>query len=654
MTEEPVMNESKKPNEPTKLDDFQIPYDGAQFNVLELSSRDEPEWSWERLHQSRQILDSLPMGIGLVVHGKLLFLNRRMAEILADTGESNLVGRDFLGFIPLGCQQLVAKSLRNALATSALTPVGETDFIRTNGKLITTHMIVRAIKFEEQDAVLALLSEISPLPAMPASTEVPWKEAADPLQENAHETTEAVRVLLERIDDLTQQCESLRRRGQLIGAIFDEAQDLVFSKDINLRYTFVNPAMQKLHGRSASEILGLSADDLMPGEAGKRVNAVDARVIAGETVEEVYTTPIHGIPLTFHGIRAPLRNPAGHIIGMFGIVRNITDNKGIRNPELSPAKRSYPSRVMKETLLQAQSVAASDGTVLLLGESGSGKDFMAKWIHDHSKRADGRFFSINCAAVSGELADSELFGHEAGAFTGARTAKKGLLQLAEGGTLLLNEIGEFSLPLQAKLLTFLDTKSFLRVGGEQIIHVNVRIMAATHRVLANEVAEGRFLAPLFYRLNVLKLDVPPLRERVEDIPIIAREIISSLAKEMQLKRVPEFDSSSLYALANYHWPGNVRELKNVVERALMLWKGGSLRIDTRSLDVIPEPWSHKVNLDADRSLHEVLDEVARALCVESVRRCNGSKTKAARMLGISRGVLYRSMKRTNMSRDFET
>ncbi len=648
------MSESKKPNEPIKLDDLQIPYDGAQFNVFELSSRDKPEWSRERLHRSRQILDSLPMGIGVVVHGKLVFLNQRMAEILAVTGESNSVGRDFLDFIPLGCQQLVAKSLRNALVTSALTPVGETDFIRTNGKLITTHMIVRAIKFEEQEAVLVLLSEISPLPAIPATTEVPWEEAADPLQENASETTEPVRVLLERIDDLTQQCESLRKRGQLIGAIFDEAQDLVFSKDINLRYSFVNPAMQKLHGRSASEILGLSADDLMPGEAGKRVNDVDARVIAGETVEEVYTTPIHGTPLTFHGIRAPLRNSAGRIVGMFGIVRNITDNKGIRNPEMSPAKCSYPSRAMKETLLQAQSVAASDGTVLLLGESGSGKDFMAKWIHDHSKRADGRFFSINCAAVSGELADSELFGHEAGAFTGARTAKKGLLQLAEGGTLLLNEIGEFSLPLQAKLLTFLDTKSFLRVGGEQIIHVNVRVMAATHRVLANEVAEGRFLAPLFYRLNVLKLDVPPLRQRVEDIPIIAREIVSSLAKEMQLKRVPEFDSSSLHALANYHWPGNVRELKNVVERALMLWKGGNLRVDTRSLDVIPEPWSHKVNLDPDRSLHEVLDEVAKALCVESVRRCNGSKTKAARMLGISRGVLYRSMKRTNMSRDFET
>jgi PAS domain S-box-containing protein len=646
------MEDFKKKKDQTAFETFGIPYDGGQMTAPEPPYVGKLEWSWQTLHQSEPLLDSLPLGFCLVVQGEIVFANHGLAEKFGSTKPTALVERQFLDLIGPEDRQSVSDRLRTALATRGSSTVSEAVLVRPDGTQAPAHMAIRAISFEGRPAALVsvtLLGRFLPIGQWPDGS-----GTAESAQQDAGEDESEVRLLLDRIDELSQERDEMERKGELLRAMVNDAHDLIFSKDMNLRYTFVNPAMEKLHRRSASEILGTLAAELMPGEAAKRVRAVDSRVLAGETVEEIYTTPINETPLTFHGIRIPLRNRDGKVVGLFGIVRNITETNQAPDPSLTSTKRTFPSKAMKEALFQAQSIAASDGTVLLLGESGSGKDYLARWIHEHSRRSDGRFFAVNCAAVSGELADSELFGHEAGAFTGARTAKKGLLQLAEGGTLLLNEIGEFSLPLQAKLLTFLDTKSFLKVGGEHLVNVNVRIMAATHRMLMKEVAEGRFLSALFYRLNVLRIDVPPLRDRVEDIPIIAGEIVGRLAKEMQLQKVPELDAHSLAALANYHWPGNVRELRNVLERAIMLWKGGSLHIDPSFLETTPEVWSHSVNFDADRSLPEVLGNVAKAICAESLRRCNGNKTEAARLLGISRGALYRSMRKGELPRDFGT
>ena len=551
------MAEKKKKRDQSAFEVFGIPHDGGQFTTLEPPYFRETEWSLEGIDKSQAILDALPAGICVVLQGKLIYANRMVAEVLVGTKPSAALRRQFLDLVASEHRQLVEDRLRTALATTSSVPMLGASVKCADGTLAHAHMVINAITFEGQKAAVVLVNLADGL--CPVATSSHGAEQPPSGSHPPHE----VRRLLDRIDELTQERDDLARKGELLRAMVNDAQDLIFSKDANRRYTFVNPAMEKLHRRSASEILGTLAEDVMPGEAAKRIRAVDSRVLAGETVEEIYTTPIKETSLTFHGIRAPLRNGQGKVVGLFGIVRNITETNQAPCLGPSPTERTFPSKAMRETLLQAQSIAASDGTVLLLGESGSGKDYLARWIHENSKRSDGRFLSVNCAAFSGELADSELFGHEAGAYTGARTAKKGVLQLAEGGTLLLNEIGEFSLPLQAKLLTFLDTKSFLKVGGERLVHVNVRIMAATHRMLMKEVAEGRFLSALFYRLNVLRIDVPPLRERVEDIPLIAREIVSRLAKEMQLQTVPELDAHSLSALAHYHWPGNVRELRNV-------------------------------------------------------------------------------------------
>ena len=216
-------------------------------------------------------------------------------------------------------------------------------------------------------------------------------------------------------------------------------------------------------------------------------------MLKGETIEEQHSRLVNGSLTTFHNIRTPLFDGKGLIVGIIGLSRDVTDLKSATQKD-----RSCPARFLaKSTRLvldRAALAAQSDCVVLLLGESGSGKDWFARHIHDSSPRANGPFFSINCAAISSELAESELFGHERGAFTGAGRRKRGLLELAEGGSLLLNEIGEMSLSLQSKLLTFLDTRFFMRVGGEDVVKVNARLMVATNRDLEAQVKPACFAA----------------------------------------------------------------------------------------------------------------------------------------------------------------
>jgi PAS domain S-box-containing protein len=438
--------------------------------------------------------------------------------------------------------------------------------------------------------------------------------------------------------------EDLRSSEERFRAVFQAARDCIFLKDRSLRYTHVNPAVERLIGLDATEIIGRTAEHLYGRETGEVIREINLRVLDGQSIEQEQVRPIKGEKLTFHDVTVPLSSPSGTIIGVCTISRNISERAGTtRIPRIFD--KQYPSPAMRATLEKARFAAARDSIVLICGESGSGKDYVAQWIHNHSRRVSGRFFAINCAALPQELAESELFGHEAGAFTGARGRKKGLLELAEGGTILLNEIGELPLPLQAKLLTFLDTKSFVRVGGEKSIRINARLIAATHRNLEDEVADGRFLPALFYRLNVFSVKAPPLRERIEDLPTLCEEILSSLAPDMELTEIPVLESSLVAALSRYSWPGNVRELRNVLERALMLWDKGSFELTAPLLCKVPDDWSHQVDFPRDRSLHDVTDEVIELLCKEALLRCEGRRKDAARMLGISRNSLYRYMKR---------
>ena len=332
------------------------------------------------------------------------------------------------------------------------------------------------------------------------------------------------------------------------------------------------------------------------------------------------------------------------------LLRNARGSRYVRRPDardIAKKTPNYPSKVMQSTMMKAQTAAATDTTILLLGESGSGKDFLAKYIHDNSSRCDGPFFAVNCAAVATELAESELFGHEPGAFTGARGRKRGLLELAQGGTLLLNEVGELSHILQAKLLTFLDTRSFTRVGGESQIHVEARLIAATNRPLEAEVKKGTFRQDLYYRLNVFSITVPPLRERVDDLPILAYEILGGLSGEMALPSLT-IEAPVMEALMNYSWPGNIRELRNVLERASILSGEGPITRSSLALSEDAEEWFLTVSFPDKRSIHDVAEEVKRSLIAEALRRSGGSKQEAARLLGISRHALAHQIKSLGM------
>jgi two-component system response regulator AtoC len=284
-------------------------------------------------------------------------------------------------------------------------------------------------------------------------------------------------------------------------------------------------------------------------------------------------------------------------------------------------------------------VAASPAsTVLLTGESGTGKDLVAKIIHYASARASRPFMNITCSALPEQLLESELFGHERGAFTDARLQKKGLLEAADGGTVFLDEIGEMTPGLQAKLLRFLEEKSFKRVGGSQDIHVDVRVVAATNRNLEEDVARHRFRADLFFRLNVLPIEIPPLRSRPDDIPLLVEYFIDTFNSEFR-KRVQGVTAPALAGLRVYGWPGNVRELRNVIERAMLLSDGD--RLDARDFTLSSTTMGTAEAFGLPPAGVD-LEELERSLVVQALKRSGGNQTKAGTFLGLNRDqIRYR-------------
>ena len=307
---------------------------------------------------------------------------------------------------------------------------------------------------------------------------------------------------------------------------------------------------------------------------------------------------------------------------------------------------------LKKTLGQLEKAARAGAfTVLVLGETGSGKELMARFLHAQSPRAGGPFVELNCGAIPENLLESELFGHEKGAFTDAKRFKKGLFESAHQGTLFLDEIGEMSFPLQSKLLRVLENRTFRRVGGNEDITVDVRVVAATHRDLRKHVADGKFREDLFFRLNVLPVVMPPLRERPEDVPVLAQHFIRKVA--LDLGRPPaRVHPEALALLQAYAWPGNVRELRNVVERVLLLESDEEILPHHLPPEITGggaggvEPGS-----PFPAGVVRPLAEIERLAIEHALRVCDGNKTRAAEKLGISRQTLRTKLKEYGMKDD---
>ena len=309
------------------------------------------------------------------------------------------------------------------------------------------------------------------------------------------------------------------------------------------------------------------------------------------------------------------------------------------------------SPAMKKLLEVAGRAAASDSTVVLTGESGSGKQVVSEFIHEASPRRDGPFVYVNCVAISEDLIESTLFGHERGAFTGAVSRKPGRLEGAAGGTAFLDEIGDISPGLQTKLLHFLETGEFERVGGNQTVRVDCRIVAATNKDLALEVKEGRFREDLYYRLNVITLRVPPLRERPEDVALLGSHFLSHFAKEMK-RDVTAFAPETLRAMETYTWPGNVRQLKNAVERMVVLAPGQRLEADLLPPEIrMPGLTEAGPMVQGDQPFREAVAGFKRSLLTKVLDDCNGNQTKAAEKLELQRSYLNRLLKDLGLRAD---
>ncbi len=320
------------------------------------------------------------------------------------------------------------------------------------------------------------------------------------------------------------------------------------------------------------------------------------------------------------------------------------ENRGLRETLRGRDQIIGQSEALRGVLDLCQRVATSNATVLLLGETGTGKELTARVIHNASRRREKPFVAINCAALPETLLESELFGHEAGAFTGATGQKMGRFELADGGTLLLDEIGDLAGPIQIKLLRVLQEREFVRVGGTKTVACDVRIIAATSRDIKKAMDAGTFREDLYFRLNVFPISIPPLRQRREDIPLLVNHFVDRYATELNVAK-PAVSDPATALLAGYHWPGNIRELRNVVERAVLLADGQVI-----------QPVHLPREITGDQPAHETTEATSslwgyeKAMIVKALQENRWNQSKAARTLGISRDNLRYRIKKFKIER----
>ena len=418
-------------------------------------------------------------------------------------------------------------------------------------------------------------------------------------------------------------------------------------------------AVQVLDGEGADLVL---LDIRMPGKTGLQVlEHINSRYPETPTIlMTAYSSVAGAVEAMRHGAYDYLVKPFNQE-EVAVVVRKALDTTRLQRElrmlrEEARAKHGLANMVGKSPQMREVSdlitkvAASAASTVLLQGESGTGKDLVAKAIHYSSDRADKPFMNITCSALPETLLESELMGHERGAFTDAREMKRGLFELAEGGTLFLDEIGDMGMGLQAKLLRFLEDKIVRRVGGTRDFKVNVRIIAATNRDLQRAVSEGRFREDLYYRLNVIRIRMPALREHSEDVPLLVVHFVDQFNREFR-KRTRGFTAEATQRLVNYGWPGNVRELRNVVERAMILEKKELLGLDELPAEIRDSPVSTEAgNPVVPQEIHLPdpgvgLKDMEHEMLRRALTKTGGNQTRAAALLRISRDALRYKMKK---------
>jgi len=448
-------------------------------------------------------------------------------------------------------------------------------------------------------------------------------------------------------EDLLRQSEE-RFRVALKGSPI-----AVFTQDRDLRYTWFYNFAQL----SSSEVLGKTDEEIVGPNNARRLRELKLKLLeTGTGVREEIAIQHEGMTFTYDVTLEPLLDAENKVVGITGAAMDVARLRELADrfqdaAEKLAREKSYleseiqtelgfkeiigQSPALREVLSKARIVAPTNSTVLLLGETGTGKELVARSVHALSGRRDNTFIKLNCAAVPSGLLESELFGHEKGAFTGAVNKKIGRIELADKGTLFLDEIGELPPELQPKLLRVLQDREFERLGGVQTLHVDVRIVAATNRDLRQDIADRKFREDLFYRLNVFPIELPPLRERRDDIPLLVHHFVHKHAARMG-KRIDTIPDDTIHILRNWNWPGNVRELENVLERMVIMSRGSILAAPPAELG------------DADTLAEDNLTEIEREHIIRVLRETNGvlsGEDGAASRLGVKRTTLQSMMKR---------
>jgi PAS domain S-box-containing protein len=437
------------------------------------------------------------------------------------------------------------------------------------------------------------------------------------------------------------------QRSSVLESVFDQLSDALVLYDPDFRITGVNRSAEKLFGVSSEEMLGKHCQDIFkcslcePG-CGVLVGLNQTPAAPNCTVR-LHTE--NGMERLVVMRTNQMFDDDGKLSGVVATIKDITD-------EAAPQKREVigESGAMREVMNFVRRVAASEATTILLeGENGTGKDLVAKTLHYQSIRQAEPFIAINCAAIPETLLESELFGYEKGAFTDARSQKRGIFELADKGTLFLDEIGEIPLMLQAKLLRVLEDQTFRRLGGLKDIQLDLRVVAATNKNLREAVKEGAFRQDLYFRLNVIQILIPPLRERTEDILPLARFFIEHYNRKFK-RSIEGVSDGAARMLLSHDWPGNVRELRNAIERSMILEE--SSLITPPSLPMaISRPESGPLPIAAPLEIPTdglSLEENERSLLAKALEKTNGNQTQAARLLRITRDTLRYKMKKFNL------
>jgi len=435
----------------------------------------------------------------------------------------------------------------------------------------------------------------------------------------------------------------------VLESVFDQLSDALVLYDPEFRITGVNRAAEKLFGMSSEAMLGKHCQEIFhcavcEPNCGVLVGLNQPQMAPNCTVR-LHTD--NGMERLVVMRTNQMFDNAGELAGVVATIKDITE-------EAAPQKREViaESPCMREMMNFVRRVSASEATTILLeGENGTGKDLIAKTLHYQSVRQAEPFIAINCAAIPETLLESELFGYEKGAFTDARSQKRGIFELADKGTLFLDEIGEIPLMLQAKLLRVLEEQTFRRLGGLKDIHLDLRVIAATNKNLREAVKEGAFRQDLYFRLNVIQILIPPLRDRTEDIVPMTKFFIEHYNRKFK-RNIENVTDAAAKLLMAHDWPGNVRELRNAIERAMILEEGTSITAASLPISIARPDGSGPLggaSLDMATPADGLsLEDNERSLLVRALEKTEGNQTQAARLLRITRDTLRYKMKKFNL------